>query len=411
LVTATLDIAPPEVELERLLGESEVDAIARERSAFDAVSPASAPLVLFGAGGLGRRTVAGLRRHGVVPVAFTDNNSTIWHTQVEGIDVLPPEEAVRRFGEDATFVGTIWRAGGPHRFAHSREQLQKLGARRVVSFALLYWKYPEGLLPHYCQDLPHKVLRQREDVRRALDLWADDASRREYVSQIRWRLRADFDGLAHPVTDHPQYLPDDLFAYRDDEVLVDCGAYDGDTVRSFLERRGEAFRRIVALEPDPVNCRALGTYVESLPADVRARISVLPIAAASRRGTLYMEATGTASSAASTDERPGTTEVEAAPLDEIVWADNPSFLKMDIEGAEPDALVGAQTLIATERPVIAVCVYHQQDHLWSIPLQLRALTDDYRFFLRAYNEEGWDLICYAVPAERVNGRHRAKENA
>jgi hypothetical protein len=74
---------------------------------------------------------------------------------------------------------------------------------------------------------------------------------------------------------------------------------------------------------------------------------------------------------------------------------------MDIEGAEPDALAGAGGLVARHRPVLAVCVYHVQNHLWRLPLQMRALADDYRYYLRPYNEEGWDLVCYGVPAERL----------
>jgi len=48
-----------------------------------------------------------------------------------------------------------------------------------------------------------------------------------------------------------------------------------------------------------------------------------------------------------------------------------------------------------------VSVYHQQNHLWRIPLFLKTLSPDYHFFLRPHNEEGWDLVCYAVPEERA----------
>jgi hypothetical protein len=79
----------------------------------------------------------------------------------------------------------------------------------------------------------------------------------------------------------------------------------------------------------------------------------------------------------------------------------PTFIKMDIEGAEVDALIGARRLIENALPVLAICVYHQPDHLWRIPLLIRSFSDQYRFFLRPHNEEGWDLVCYAVPASRL----------
>ena len=73
---------------------------------------------------------------------------------------------------------------------------------------------------------------------------------------------------------------------------------------------------------------------------------------------------------------------------------------MDIEGAEPGALLGARGLIQQHRPILAICVYHLQEHLWEIPQMLREMVADYNFHLRPHDREGWDLVCYAVPAER-----------
>src|SRR4030095_240758 len=101
----------------------------------------------------------------------------------------------------------------------------------------LFWKYAEGLLPFYLQDLPSRLIEERADVGRALDLWEDDRSRAEYVAQVRLRLHADFDGLSHPV-EHPQYFPDDLFVWSAGEWIVDGGAYDGDSVRMISQKYG-----------------------------------------------------------------------------------------------------------------------------------------------------------------------------
>ena len=163
-------------------------------------------IVLMGAGGLGRRALAGLRRHGVEPLAFVDNAPGRHGTTVEGVRVLSAAAAARDYGRTAAFVVTIWGAHRPHRFAHSREQLEALGCDVVCPFPPLFWKYADALLPFYLQDLPSRVLEQREDVRRAFGLWEDGPSRDEYVAQVRFRLDADFDGLAHPVG-HPQYFP------------------------------------------------------------------------------------------------------------------------------------------------------------------------------------------------------------
>lgn len=138
-------------ELEALLAESRDAAIQRESSAFDRVAgPFAKSLVLFGAGGLGRKTLKGLRQAGIEPLAFADNNSKQWHQKIDGLEILPPEEAVQRYGKSATFVVTIWRAGGTHRFDKTQAQLQQLGCACVVPTMVLFWKFAETFLDYYC---------------------------------------------------------------------------------------------------------------------------------------------------------------------------------------------------------------------------------------------------------------------
>lgn len=386
-------------ELDALLAEPVAAARARESRAFDDASRGR-PIVLMGSGGLGRRALAGLRAAGVTPLAFADNDADRQGSEHAGLRILSPEDAAREFGETAAFVVTIWGANSPHRFADSREQLATLGCDVVVPFPLMFWKYAAQLLPHYLMDLPHRVLAQAADVRRAFALWSDDASRAEYVAQVRLRLHADFDGLPHPVL-HPQYFPDDLYAWRSDECIVDGGAYDGDSIRSLVVLHGGDFAKVIAFEPDPANFAKLRATVAAFPAEWRERIVTLPMALGNARGTLPMAATGTASSAMGAAAGRASVQVNVESLDEIIGADRPTLIKFDIEGAEPEALLGARRTIAAHGPVCAICVYHLQDHLWRLPRMLGEWRSDYAFFLRPHNEEGWDLVCYAVPLARL----------
>jgi FkbM family methyltransferase len=384
-------------QLEDLLGEGVSAARRREQTAFDKLAgPFSKSLVLFGAGGLGRRTLAGLRRHGVEPLAFADNNRVAWGTSVEGLTVYPPEEAAQRFGGSAVFVVTIWGALSKDRMSTRIDQLRKLGCQRVASFAQLYWKYPEGLLPHYGADLPHKVHACADEVRAAFDLWGDEPSRLEYLNQIRWRLHMDFDCLSAPVG-HSIYFPQDLCPLVPDEVFVDCGAYDGDTLQLFLSESGAVFREIVAIEPDPANFASLRENTARMPGADRQAIHVLHAATGARAETVCLKAEGTKSSVIG----PGGIAVDCVTLDSALNGIVPTYLKMDIEGAEVDSLIGAANTIRNHTPVLAICCYHSQDHLWKIPLLIQSLNPNYRFFLRPHDLEMWDLVCYAIPVGRL----------
>ncbi len=389
-------------ELEELLSEGVDGARQRENTAFDALAgPFSRELVLFGAGNLGRRTLSKLREQGIEPLAFLDNNSARWGTSIDGVEVLSPAEGAARYGKRAVFVVTVWGALGADRMRTRVDQLRSLGCLRVCSFATLYWKYPGTMLPHYAVDLPHLVFQEADQVRRGLNIWTDSASRREYLAQLRWRLTMDFDCLPEPVV-HPIYFPKDLCALRPEEVFVDCGAYDGDTIRLFLDESQSKFERLIAFEPDAANFALLETSIAGLEMDVRERIQLRHAATSSENGRVRMsEGNGAASSIGS-----GECEVEAVALDAELSRTPPSYLKMDVEGAEAASLNGAANLIRQHTPVLAISAYHRQNDIWSIPLLIQSINPNYSFFLRPHLLEGFDLVCYAIPNGRLirNGR-------
>src|ERR1700678_3286379 len=91
----------------------DVDAVKTwESGAFDQIAgDRGKSIVLFGAGGLGKKTSAGLGKLGIKPLPFADNNPAAWNTLIDDIPVLSPVDAAERFGASATFVITIWRAG------------------------------------------------------------------------------------------------------------------------------------------------------------------------------------------------------------------------------------------------------------------------------------------------------------
>src|ERR1035437_4730750 len=112
--------------LRELLSEDLDSVIKREQSTFDnLVYPYNDRLVLFGAGGLGKKVLQGLRQIGTEPLAFVDNNPSFWQEKIDGLVVFDPKTASLRYGKDSVFIVTIWRAGGDHRLAKTQKQLKK----------------------------------------------------------------------------------------------------------------------------------------------------------------------------------------------------------------------------------------------------------------------------------------------
>jgi len=211
-----------------------------------------------------------------------------------------------------------------------------------------------------------------------------------FIRHALWRLTLEFDLL--PAADPEEiYFPEGLIRPGSNDVLADAGGFDGDTCRRMLELWGAGARRIHAFEPDPASAWKFMAWREASPA--RERIQLHRVALGSSPGSVRFQGTGSLNA---TSVAGGGVEVPRRTLDEVLAEDPPDFIKMDIEGAEREALQGAATLLR-RGPSLAICLYHVQDHLWSIPLLVRSLMPEHRLFLRYHGTDAWELALYATP--------------
>lgn len=383
--------------LDRLLSES-LDSVRKrqQNTLFEILGDFDQPFALFGAGHLGRKAATVLQEMGLKPLAFIDNNPALWGTQVKGIPVMSPARlAEQQAGNLPALITTIWCGEASDRMIDRLAPLKALGFERIALFGHLAWRFPERFLPHYSLDLPEHVLGQAQDIHKAFDLLADDASRQLFVDHVQWRLNLDYD-LLPPASPLPIYFNDAYVTHRDDEVVYDIGAFNGDSIDGYIES-GRRFREIHSFEPSARNYADLQQTIERLAPDYPG-LHAHALAVGDSVGEILMEdGNGPASRVGM-----GTESVKVTTLDELGKRILPAtFIKIDIEGFEPQCLAGGIQLISEEHPVIAVCVYHEQAHLWSILLQLQRYYGEYRFSLCPHLAEGWDLVLYAVPADRV----------
>jgi len=383
--------ASVEQQLDILL--SEPPAAAAERARNELQLDGRRIVVLYGAGTLGMAVLERMRRAGVEPAAFADDTPQKQGTTAAGVPILSPELAAEKFGSNAIFVVTI--LNPMLRFVDAKKRLQRITRGLVVSFIHLAWALPAAFLPYEQFELPERVLAKRDAIDAAFHLFADDESRRQFIAHLRFRLLIDHAAL--PENSRADYFPSDVFApLPTGTVFVDCGAYDGDTVRRFLVEQKGDFGSIHAFEPDPANFGRLRAYVDALDDAVRERIHVYNAAVGDRPGKLRFNTTG--NMAASLSES-GETEVDVVRVDDFVASPGRmTYVKYDVEGAEWAALRGTDRLIRASLPLLAVSVYHHPDDLWELPRYLDGLALDYRLFLRTQGEDGMDVICYAVPS-------------
>ena len=382
-----------ETVLQRIGSESFEAVRAREKRTFaDFAGTNEERLVLFGAGALGRLVLQGLEAAGMQPIAFADNNERLWHTTIRGVPVLQPSAALDLYRDSACFVVTVYNG------SQVRRQLKTLGCKHVAPFVALFWKYAEVFTPNFGIDLPHTLFACADEIRACREVLADEDSRRELAGQLEWRYWLDDDALPPPSNPAETYFPMDLIAPCEDEVLVDCGSFQGDIIPSFTSHWNGRFQHIFALEPDPLNREALKTTTRNM--GLADRVTVIPYAVGEKSGIVSFASTGTVTSQI-VEGGEEALSLECRRLDGIYWPLTPTFIKMDIEGAEPGALIGATDLLRRHHPILAVCTYHRTEHLWQIPNLIRSIAPEYKLFLRRYAEECWEGVCYAIPDQRL----------
>lgn len=377
-------------QLELLLSETAAAARVRRLSAYDEVAGRQRQVVLFGAGRLGKSIRQRLAGTDLKVVAFADNNSRAWGTTLDGLPVLSPRDAADKYAQDAVFVVAIWHPSSAPLMATLLAQLRTLDCI-VVPFPILFWRHAETFLPYFFWDAPENLLQQGQDVIAAFDLLQEQASCRAFVSQIQLRLRADFDCIGAPFPGE-QYFPG-LFSLTTQECFVDCGSYTGDTIQSFIAQSNDCFRKIIAFEADPAVIPELEAVVKGLGP----RAVLHKAAVGAQNGVVHFAGDGIGGG---TVAATGGTQIACVRLDDALAREHISFIKMDIEGAELQALEGAHSVIWRDRPILAISGYHKPDHLWRVLSSLNTLAPDSALYVRSHCSDGLDTVCYAIPPER-----------
>lgn len=353
-------------------------------------------VLLYGAGQLGIKILRCLKKNKISPAIFIDKNEQKWGSKVEGLEVLSPRDAFKKYGKDYVVIVSIW--APHHSYKKTCNFLNEIGFEKVIPFQLVIWKYSKDILPHYQFSTPSYFVRNLNKIENVAKFFSHKKSLKEYVGHIKWRLTLDYNFLPKP-SYFDQYFPKDILLINKNEVFVDCGAYIGDTIEQFIDYSNSNFSKIISFEPDYQNYKKSLLNINKYGSDIKKKIEIFNYAVGLKNINVKFNQSGATGSSISTE---GSENIKCIKLDSFVFKDKPTFLKFDIEGYEMDALKGAKKIIKTLTPIIAVCVYHKPDDMWKIPLFINSINSEYKYFFRTHDEDGLELVLYAIPKNRVN---------
>lgn len=234
----------------------------------------------------------------------------------------------------------------------------------------------------------------------AYSILDDSMSRQIYEELLHFTIDCPYKKLTLQLASD-QYMPTDIYVPIETEHIVDCGAYDGDTMRAFFSAF-KTWDSYTAIDADPYNVAKIQKSIQNdLPAGLQKKTNVLHAAVSNETGSVSFCAGNRTSShiVSLRSKNDETISVPVVKLDDAV--NGPvTLLKMDVEGFELRALQGAEGLIFANQPLLTICGYHRQADLWEIPLYMKKVLPHHHIYLRNY--VGLiEYVFYAVPEDRV----------
>ena len=218
-------------------------------------------------------------------------------------------------------------------------------------------------------------------------LLEDDLSREVFCKTVEYKITGNIQ-LLNEITTLPAEAFENILKPQKDEVYVDLGAYNGDTVLEFIERAGGNYQKIYALEPDRRNFRKLVKSTEN-----HSNIEAINAAGWCEDCSLFFSDKAGRQSAVSDKGL----ETEARSVDSVLDGGVATYIKYDVEGAEKQALLGSKKTIKTFKPKLTVALYHRDEDLFELPLLIKSQNPDYKLFMRHFPYiPAWEVNLFCI---------------
>ena len=345
--------------------------VPEERSVWNRLATNPLPLVLYGTGDGADKILAAFNHYGIQAAGIFVSDEFYRGQTFQGFTVQRLADLEARGGDFLIVVAfgsrlpALW------------DRVMHMAARHPLVI-------PD--VPVYGEDLFTSAYARRhyDQLQLAYSLLADEESRRVFTEVLQYKLDGEVSHLIATVSDRQEDLAT-LLRLSEEEHYLDLGAYRGDTIEEFLTLTQGRYASITALEPDPRSFKKLHAYAHAMP-----HTTLLACGVAEEPKTLPMQVGRGRGTAAG-----GTVSVPFTSVDAL---QKPfTYIKMDVEGMEAAALLGAATTIRRYHPKLSIACYHRSEDLFRLPLLLHRLNPAYRIYLRRSRcFPCWELNLYCI---------------
>lgn len=226
----------------------------------------------------------------------------------------------------------------------------------------------------------------KEKIIAAYELFDED-SKRIFAGCVDFMFGGELNVLKSITTEKYEVFKN-IIKLDKNETYLDLGAYRGDTVDEFLYYCNNEYNGIIALEPDRRTFKKLSEHINDIPNATAYQKAIY----SENKSLIFSSKAGRQSAISDKGE-----EIEAVTVDEICKNKKVTYIKMDVEGAEYDALVGAEETLRVQKPKLNIALYHKSHDVFELPLKISEINPDYKFYIRRHPYiPCWDMNLYCV---------------
>jgi FkbM family methyltransferase len=353
-------------------------------------------IVIFGVGEFCMRFLNRLEAEEISCIKYiVDSNVEKQGSRMYGIPVRSPE-MIRELEPSNTVIVIALFNGIPEVYSY----ISELGDYTIASARIL--------INDILSQVAVTLYENKDKVEQVTDLLYDDKSKLIYSEVIKRRMlygECDFSDLI--VRGDAEYRVPILYenSIPKNEIVIDCGAYNGDTLKKFADTYGSKLKKIYVFECMEESICDLSLAIAHVQnKKIFPEIKLMPYALSDQdcvmkfaktikpNGSFLVENREFANNALYESEY---VDVNVTYLDKVIPKDEKiTFIKMDIEGSEFAALHGAEEIIKTYKPRLAISIYHCGEDYYRIPLYLKKLVPEYKLIVRHHNKNHCDTDLY-----------------
>lgn len=218
---------------------------------------------------------------------------------------------------------------------------------------------------------------------------ADAESRAAFVSVVKALITGEIEWIK-PSSFREYEHPDTLA--RPGDIIIDAGLFDSTVLRRFALAAGPA-GHVHGFEPEPSNYDFVLSTLERYGNP--GNITVIKKGVWSQKGKMRVNPDGASSEIGTIGNH-----CEVIDIDSYVEENDigkVDLIKMDIEGAELNALQGASRTIRRNQPRLHISAYHRVGHIWQIPAMIKDLGREYKIHFAAHVPFMNEYVYYFEP--------------